>query len=248
VREAAVNHPLGRALRGAGLHVVDVAAQLAVDPKTVQRWISGRIPYPRHRAALTRLTGWTSRDLWPDLPRKAEPNTVADEVRLVYPHRSAVPPDAWTRLLRAAQHDIGILGYSALFLAEDPAVHHVLRDKARAGARVRIALGDPDGAQIAHRGHEERIGDGMGARIRNALVGFMPLASEPGISVRMHDTVLYNSMVRADDELLINTHLYGRPAAHAPVLHLKGTRADGMVATYLASFERVWSTSRRVTR
>jgi DNA-binding transcriptional regulator YdaS (Cro superfamily) len=241
-----VHHPLARALRGAGINAVDVAARLGVDPKTVQRWISGRLPYPRHRDALVDLTGWSPRDLWPELPRPVEPATEADEVRIVYPHRSAVPTDAWARLLGRAEQEIGILAYSALFLAEDAAVPGLLREKARAGVRVRIALGDPSGVHVARRGAEERIGDGMGARIRTALVGFGRVTDEPGVQVRLHDTVLYNSIYRADGELLVNTHVYGRPGAHAPVLHLNGTRADGMVATYLASFERVWSTAKAV--
>jgi hypothetical protein len=89
-----VNHPLARALRGAGVNEVDVAARLGVDPKTEQRWMSGRMPYPRHRSALARLTGWSQRDLWPELPRPAEPDAQRDEVGIVYPHRSAVPSDA----------------------------------------------------------------------------------------------------------------------------------------------------------
>ncbi|BCJ50428.1 transcriptional regulator [Actinoplanes sp. NBRC 14428] len=239
-----MNHPLARALRGAGINAVDVASRLGVDPKTVQRWMSGRQPYPRHRDALVRLTGWSPHDLWPELSRPADPATQADEVRIVYPHRSAVPADAWARLLGRAQHEIAILAYSALFLAENVAVTDLLREKAQAGVRVRIALGDPAGQHVAGRGEEERIGAGMSARIRTALVGFGPLVAEPGVALRIHDTVLYNSMCRADDELLVSSHIYGRPGAHAPVLHLKGSRADGMVATYLASFERVWSATK----
>ena len=241
-----MNHPLARALRGAGVDTVGVAARLGVDPKTVQRWIAGRVPYPRHREALADLTGWSLRDLWPNVVRRIEPAMATNEVRIVYPHRSAVPADAWARLFGRAVHEIGVLAYSALFLAEDVAVSTVLREKARAGTRVRIALGDPCGVHVARRGDEERIGEGMSARIRTALVGFSPLA-EVGAQVRLHDTVLYNSMYRADDEVLVNTHVLGRPGAHAPVLHLKGAGPGGMVATYLASFERVWSAARLVT-
>ena len=239
-----VNGPLARALRSAGLDATDAAAQLGVDPKTVQRWMTGRMPYPRHRDALARLTGWAPHDLWPDLPRPAETARAADEVRIVYAHRSAVPTDAWARLLSSAEQDIGVLAYSALFLAEDASVPYILREKARAGVRVRIALGDPDSENVASRGDEEGIGDGMSARIRTALVGLQPLTEEPNVRIRLHDTVLYNSIYWADDELLVNTHVYGRPGAHAPVLYLKGLRLDGMVATYLASFERVWSAAR----
>jgi hypothetical protein len=243
-----VIHPLARALRGAGVNTVDVAARLGVDPKTVQRWITGRVPYPRQRDALADLTGWSLRDLWPDLPRPAESTAQADEVRVIHPYRSAVPADGWTRLFARADDEICILAYSALFLAEDVTVTTILREKARAGVRVRIALGDPYGRHIANRGAEERIGDGMSARIRTALVGFRPLVVEPGVALRLHDTVLYNSICRADDELLVNIHIYGRPGAHAPVLHLKSSREEGMVATYLAAFERVWSRAEPINK
>ncbi|WP_203715517.1 XRE family transcriptional regulator [Asanoa siamensis] len=239
-----MNGPLARALRSAGLDAIDAAARLGVDPKTVQRWMTGRMPYPRRRDALARLTGWASHDLWPDLPPAKQPARIADEVLIIYPHRSAVPTDTWARLVSSAKREIDVLAYSALFLAEDASIPHILRQKARTGVRVRIALGQPDGQNVVRRGNEEGIGDGMSARIRTALVGFRPLIDEPGAWIRFHDTVLYNSIFRADEELLVNTHVYGRPGAHAPVLHLKALRMDGIVASYLDSFERVWSAAR----
>ncbi|MEU8241795.1 XRE family transcriptional regulator [Actinoplanes missouriensis] len=239
-----MNHPRARALRGAGLNAVDVAAQLAVDPKTVNRWISGRMPYPRHRAALAEMTGWSSRDLWPTLPSPAEQTTHVDEVRIVYPHRSAVPAESWLRLFAQAETEISIVAYSALFLAENIAVTTVLRSKATAGVRVRLALGDPDGTHIAERGNDEDIGDGMSARIRTALVGFRPVI-EAGAELRLHNTVLYNSIYRADAEMLVNTHVYGHPGGHAPVFDLCRQDTEGMTGTYLDSIERVWAASER---
>jgi len=237
-----MNHPLARAMRGARLNTVDIAARLAVDPKTVQRWLTGRMPYPRHRAALARLTGWSERDLWPHAARPADRK--ADEVIAVYPHRSAVPVDAWRRLFECAETAIGILVYSGLSLAEDASALRVLRAKARAGVRVRILLGDPDGEHIARRGADERIGAMMTARIRNALLLYAPLTGEPGAELRLHDTVLYNSIYRADDLMLINSHAHGCPASHAPVLHLRRAGRDGMSSTYAESFERVWASAR----
>ena len=38
---------------------------------------------------------------------------------------------------------------------------------------------------------------------------------------RFHRTILYNSIYRADDQVLVNTHLFGVTAAHAPVWHLR---------------------------
>ena len=63
------------------------------------------------------------------------------------------------------------------------------------------------------------------------------------IEIRLHRTVLYNSIYRADDQLLVNQHTYGIPAAHAPVFCLCGTDGGEMTALYLDSFERIWASS-----
>lgn len=238
-----MKHPLARALHSVGLNATDVAARLGVDPKTVQRWFGGRTPYPRHRTALVALTGWMERDLWPSLAGPLEPQP-PHEVRIAYPHRSSVGVDAWRRLFDRAHHDIWVLAYSALFLAEDTTILQTLRDKASAGCRVRIVLGNPEGHEVAHRGGDEGIDAVMAARIRNALILFRPLASVPNVRVRLHDTVLYNSLYLADDELLVNTHVYGCPASHAPLLHIALAETDGMASTYRDSFERVWASAR----
>lgn len=239
-----MRHPLARALHGAGLAATDVAARLQVDPKTVERWCAGRVPYPRHRAALVALTGWTERELWPQLSPPPTPDPAGSEVRVVYPHRSAVPSDAWRRLFARARTEIGIAAYSGLFLAEDAVIQRTLRDKARAGVRVRIALGDPAGQQLAQRSTDEGIGAILAARATHALTLCQPLASLPGVQLRLHDTTLYNSIYRADDELLVNAHTYGCPASHAPVIHLHRASSHGMAAAYLESFERVWAAAR----
>lgn len=55
------------------------------------------------------------------------------------------------------------------------------------------------------------------------LASYRPLA---GLAeIRLHDTPLYNSIYRFDDDMLINTHVYGILAAYTPVLHLR--RVDG---------------------
>jgi hypothetical protein len=236
-----MKHPLSRALRSAGLDVVDVAARLNVDPKTVDRWLGGRLPYPRHRAALVTITGWAERDLWPGIDAREQATPDTDDILVTYAQRCSVPLETWRKLFHGAQREIGILAYSGLFLAEDAGVLAILRNKACAGLRVRIALGDVNSAHVAQRGADEGIGDVMPARITNALVLFQPLADEPGVSLRLHDTVLYNSIYRADDELMVNTHAYGCAASRSPVLHLRRATEDGLATTYLDSFERVWA-------
>ncbi|WP_219465681.1 helix-turn-helix domain-containing protein [Nonomuraea rhizosphaerae] len=167
-----MNDNLRHAIAHVGLTAVDIAARLDVDPKTVDRWLRGRTPYPRHRWALADLLDVDEADLWPDAATRPH-RTASTELKALYPHRWAVPRTAWQRLFGSAAHEIGILVYSGLFLAEDTGVLRILRAKARAGLQVRILLGDPDSPHVATRGADEAIGeDIMTARTRNALALF----------------------------------------------------------------------------
>jgi hypothetical protein len=246
-RHRALNETLRRAIFHARLDEEDVAARLGVDPKTVRRWIEGRLPYPRHRWALAYLLRADEADLWPEVRVARASRSRPEELRALYAHRWAVPRDVWRNLFAAAQCEISILVYSGLFLAEDAAVHRILVAKAKSGVRVRIAVGEPDSPSVNERGAQEGIDEGMAAKIRNALVYYRPLKDVDGIEVRLHRTNLYNSIYRADDTLLINQHAYGVPAAHGPVAHVFRRSDNGMASAYLESFERVWSTARALT-
>jgi len=147
-------------------------------------------------------------------------------------------------LFDSAEQEIGILVYSGLFLADDPGMQSLFRAKAEQGVRIRILLGDPDSPEVAARGAHEGIDDAMASKIRNAVVLYRPLRDVLGVEIRQHSTVLYNSIYRSDGELLVNSHIYGKPAAQAPVMHLRQIAGGTLVSTYLESFERVWSESR----
>ena len=159
---------------------------------------------------------------------------------MVYPHRWAVPRDEWKRFFESAEHEIDILAYSALFLAEDTGLLSIIVDRASHGAQVRIALGDPDCAAVEQRGQEEGIGDAMAAKIRNALTLYRPLKEVGHIEIRLHEAILYNSIYRVDDQLLVNQHTYGIPAAHSPVFCYQKSHSGDIATAYLDSFERVW--------
>jgi hypothetical protein len=88
----------------------------------------------------------------------------------------------------------------------------------------------------------------MPAKIRNALALYRPLATVQNIEVRLHGTVLYNSIYRADEQLPVNQHTYGVPAAQAPVFCLSSTGSGEMADLYLDSFERVWARSTPVAQ
>ncbi|MFF0773061.1 XRE family transcriptional regulator [Nonomuraea wenchangensis] len=237
-----MNNNLRYALAAARLNTTDVAAALAVDPKTVSRWLNGRIPYARHRWAVADLLHVDETDLWPETAPRYP--ALADGVQTIYPHRWAILQTIWRNHFDSAAEEIDILAYSALFLAEDHATLHILTERAKAGVNVRILLGDPESPEVAARGVDEGIGaEVMAARVKNALALYRPLLDTQGIQIRLHRTVLYNSLYRADDQLLINTHAYGTPAANAPVMHLTHTNDQGPASTYLTSFNHIWTTA-----
>jgi hypothetical protein len=224
----------------------DVAAHLGVDPKTVRRWLSGRVPYPSSRAALADLLRADEADLWPEAGGPLSGQARLEELAAVYPHRWAIPRDVWIRFFESAEREIGVLAYSALFLAEDAGLLGIFADKAACGVRVRLALGDPNSTLIAERGQEEGIGDAMGAKVRNALTLYRPLLKCKNVEIRLHRTVLYNSLYQADDRVFVNQHAYGIPAAHAPMFCFRKSERGDMVRAYLDSFQRVWVASEPV--
>ena len=243
-RQETLNESLRRAMLRARLREDDVAAHLGVDPKTVRRWLSGRVPYPSSRAALADLVGADEADLWPEAGGPLSGRSRPEELAAVYPHRWAIPRDVWTRFFESAEHEIGVLAYSALFLAEDAGLLGIIADKASRGVRVRIALGDPDCAAVAQRGQEEGIGDAMAAKVRNALTLYRPLMGIEHIEIRLHEAVLYNSIYRADDQLFVNQHAYGIPAAHSPVFCYRESESGDIATAYLDSFEKVWMSAK----
>jgi transcriptional regulator with XRE-family HTH domain len=235
------NERLRATLLERGVTPSALGEELGVDHKTVERWISGRVPYRRHRYAVASRLGVDEAYLWPGALSREQVSAASDsEVLAIYAHRSDVPREEWAQLFRSAERDIGVLVYSGLALAEDTGVQKILAERARAGVRVRILLGDPDSPQVAERGRDEGVDDAMAARIRNVLVLYRGLRATQGVEFRFHRTVLYNSIYLGDDHLLVNTHIYGMPASRAPVWHLRKIAGGEIASTYLESFERVW--------
>lgn len=238
------NERLRDALLKNGLTPESLAEKLQVNPKTVERWVTqDRSPYPRHRHAIATLLGERESYLWPDAlaPERAA-RVAQSEIVHIYARRSAVPRELWSRLFEAATERIGILVYAGLFLPElEPRLANLLRSKAEAGVKVEILLGDPESAAVADRGAEEGIGAAMASKVHNVLAFYAPLREVAGVNARFHTTPLYNSIYLSDDEMLVNTHAYGFPAAHCPTFHLRRLSGGELFDTYADSFERVWS-------
>lgn len=219
-----MNESLCRALLEARLSEEDIAARLQVDPKTVRRWLEGRMPYPRHRWAIAAMLGLDETSLWPQLrSTRSRP----DEVQAVYPHLDAVPEDVWLRLFGSAERDIGILSETADPFLTYPRALEVLAQKAASGVRVRIFLPDPDSA--------------LDAGIRRVFADLAALRKAGRVEVRVYTAIIYNAVYAADNEMLVGQQAHGVAAGRGPVLHLHGSEGeDDMVSVYLRSFAEVW--------
>ena len=69
------NERLRRAMAAAHVGVEEVSQATQVDPKTVQRWLKGRVPHARHRWTVAELVHEDERYLWPNAD--GEPTAVA---------------------------------------------------------------------------------------------------------------------------------------------------------------------------
>lgn len=235
-----MNENLCRALLQARLTEEDVAAHLQVDPKTVRRWLEGRVPYMRHRWAIAAMLGVDETDLWPQV--RTGP-TRPGEVVAVYPHGNAVPWDVWLRVLGSARRDIGILDRIGLPLAGDQPVMELLAERARSGVSVRICLGT-SGADGIPEGSASADSNAAMAGVRDELSGYAGLREEGRVQLRLQRRTAHSAIYSGDDQLLVSQRVYGIAAGQAPVLYLQRTEGGEMTDAYLGAFERAWTTAR----
>lgn len=219
-----------------------LAEQVEVDAKTVERWVNtGRVPYTRTAVRVAEVLEEDPVFLWPTVRRGRTHKAVASEVVAVYAQRAEVSPAMWREFFDRATNNLDILVYAANHLHESvPGFDELLAENAGAGVQVRVALGDPASARVAARGKEERFGHGIQSRCELALLYYRPLIGTPNVEVRTHDTTLYNSIFRVDDDVLVNAHIWGMNAFSAPVWHLRHHPPATMVTSYQQSFEAVW--------
>ncbi|MEU8830801.1 XRE family transcriptional regulator [Streptomyces sp900116325] len=239
------NERLRAAISAKSETIQTLAQHVGVDPKTVERWITtDRTPHRGHRWKASSFLGIDEVYLWPTVEKQAETASTS-ELITYYPHRGAVPASLWPSLMDRATSHVEILVYAGLFLFDGhPDLPSQLADKAKSGAEVRILLGDPDSAMLRQRGEEEGIGDDLAARARITGRYLKPVATTPGIEVRLHDTILYNSIYRFDDDVLVNPHVLGAPAGQNPVLHFRYIPGARTFRHYMRSFDYAWERGR----
>ncbi|MBO0654743.1 helix-turn-helix transcriptional regulator [Streptomyces triculaminicus] len=239
------NERLRAAMAAGGWTYASLAEKAEVDPKSVERWVN-QSRTPRRVTALraAETLGEDVHALWPALRQARAARAVSPELVALYDQRADVPVSRFTDLFAQAREHIDMLVYAAVFLHEAyPRLNDLLRERAAEGCSVRIALGDADSENVRQRGEEERFGHGIESRCRLALMHCRPLVGIPGIEIRTHGTTLYNSLYRADDQLLVNAHIWGANAFAAPVWHLRRHGDGGIFDTYAQSFDAVWATA-----
>jgi hypothetical protein len=234
------NQRLHDAIRQNGHRFGDIADEVGADPKTVERWVTtGRLPRPAARRKLAEVLGVPEAVLWPDAPGVAYGTS---ELVGIYTTRKELPPTTISSLLDTAEHHVDVLAYAALWLWDTvPEFAERLARKVAGGTAVRVCLGDPDSEAVAIRGREEGDRDGMTSRCRIAANYARPIHRADSGAVRLSGATLYNSLFRFDDEVLVNSHLWGSPAAASPVYHYRRQSDRGVAATAIRSFERVWA-------
>lgn len=239
------NERLRAAILQSRLTPAQLAEQVVVDPKTVHRWLAGRVPHPRHRYALATALGHDEDYLWPAATRsEGSADTSAAELVAAYPFRADVDPAHWWAMITKARQQIDLLGYTLYFLPQQhPQLIPVLRDKCRAGCTVRLVVADPASDYVRLRELEERDPITLTARIETSMRAFQPLLRTSNAELRLQDAPLYSSVFRFDDEMFVTPHLYGTPGNRAPLLHLRRLGPNGLFSRFAAHFEAIWSTT-----
>lgn len=239
-----MNERLRTVLLREGVTEAQLAEVCGVDPKTVERWVGGRLPHRRHRWAVANRLHSDEIYLWPETAGSASGMDRSSELLEFHPDRASVPRETWLRLLRHAHERIDVLVMSGTFYAQvQPRIAAMLAERMEQGVRVRMAFSDPGCEAVAVRDREERLGGVMAAKVRASLTYYRDLVACQRFELRLHTTTLYNSMFRYDDEVIVNPHVYGAPASLNPTLHLRRSAPGGLFDQYLASFERVWATA-----
>jgi transcriptional regulator with XRE-family HTH domain len=213
------NEHLRTAITRSGLTLEEFADIVEVDVKTVQRWLAGRIPYPRHRARVAGALDTTEHALWPDtvpVPTTTEEHELTTPLTgdaiAGYGHAtdSAAPNTA--ALLSTAVERIEI---AIPNLASQPGLVELFHTSATNGRQARIIIEDPD----------EQV---------------EPLLGLDAIEVRASPAGENHILYRADDEMLLVLTRIGSASVSPPIIHLR-RQADGGLFDRLADdFDDRW--------
>jgi hypothetical protein len=114
------------------------------------------------------------------------------------------------------------------------------------GARVRVAVADPECDHVVERDRLEQLNGTLPGRIRVALMWLRQLDGLVDAAVGLHQVHLYNSVFRFDDQMIVTPHLYRAHGHEHPALHLRRLSPHGIFESFADQFQQVWDTIRPV--
>lgn len=243
---------LRAALQQAGLQPEDLADELEVDVRTVRRWLSGHtVPNPRSRARtvalLNRTLDLTERDLWPEATSPPAGDDSADLVAIYTRGEDIRLPD-WRDLLRHATRSIELLDTTLIQQFTTAGTIDVLRERARAGAQVRILTAHPDSIwitsladQLGDTQRDEAGRSQLDRDLQRSHYAQSQLLDEPNIQLRTHWAERSCSILRFDDEMLATINLYATPDTHSPRLHLRRRSDHGIFDRLTEHLDAIWT-------
>ena len=161
------NRQLRAYMERKGLSAQDLADLIAVDVKTVERWLSGETaPYPLNARRAADVLDCEPAGIWPDLFPIMTPPSAGTVAVSVYSSRADVPITVWRQLFAGAVEHIDILVYGGTFLFDGlPRFTKLLDAATKRGAAVRFIIGDPECTAVVQRGEEEGIGTALAGDI-----------------------------------------------------------------------------------
>lgn len=128
----------------AGLSVNKLAAEVGVDSKSAERWVTvGRLPRMYHRAKIAQLLNCEQFVIWPEAAVDI-PGSAGGELVTLYPARRDVPVAVWKSLMASTRSEFTLHAFAATFLPDQVMDMSVeLIKLTERGVRVRLLLGDP---------------------------------------------------------------------------------------------------------
>jgi transcriptional regulator with XRE-family HTH domain len=239
------NDQLKHALTRAGLTADDLARVVEVDEKTVERWLSGRVPYTRHRARVARALSSSENELWPTAtPPAPAPAPTPVELIAGYAHSADAHPDP-TELIAAASERVWLLDFTLASILDRDNVPELLGDKAKGGVQVRLLISNAARARLAiDTPVDEPYPDPeppAALEIARARGHIQTLIDHPNVQARKFATMRFNTIIRADEQMLVIHHLWGQPPSQAPAIHLRRSDTPGLFAQYEAHYDAIWT-------
>jgi transcriptional regulator with XRE-family HTH domain len=238
------NDRLRAALQNASIDAEQLADAVGVDYKTVQRWVSGRQPRGRYRAAVAAALGVSERELWPEAA--VEPKDGGGRMELVgaFARSDDVLAPDWKTAITEAGERIDLLDYTLIRILGTPGIRDVLSAKAKAGCQIRLLISYATRARLAqdiplNTPYDDDPPAAM-AEIARSRAIINQLTEHDNIQARKFAAMRFNTIVRTDQRMLVTLHLWGVNGQQAPVIHLKALDHPGLFDQFAQHYEHIW--------